>query len=234
MVTFGFLDVDVILNFRPQFPTNLLLGLQSASFFDTPQTTKDIVASICLLIIYVIISCHVFLWIMFSICGSIRTSLFFLKVFGGGWLLHPPALCLPMLTQPIMIESLCSMFSILWGAATISRQPYNCIRIVFFSTCLPFARRFFHARHTPYATHSLAHMHSLLHVAPTIVLMIVVSLHQGLLGDPKSSAWESEWPIGARIAVSRLSKTHTQCLSMLVAKLEIVRGWCASLIGVKI
>ena len=51
MVTFGFLDVDVILTFPSQFPTNLLLGLQSASFLDTPQTTKDIVASICLLIV---------------------------------------------------------------------------------------------------------------------------------------------------------------------------------------
>jgi hypothetical protein len=52
MVTFGFLHVDVILIFPPQFPTNSLLGLQSASFLDTPQTTKDIVASICLLIVW--------------------------------------------------------------------------------------------------------------------------------------------------------------------------------------
>ena len=92
MVTFGFLDVDVILTFPSQFPTNLLLGLQSASFLDTPQTTKDIVASICLLIVWLYHDIF-FWWIMFSTCGSIHTRLYFIKVLGGGWLLHP-ALCL--------------------------------------------------------------------------------------------------------------------------------------------
>jgi hypothetical protein len=139
---------------------------------------------------------------------------------------------------PIMVESLCYVFQThlyfmrrCYNQPTVA-QPHPSSLLQHIPTLRPSL--------LPHQARPLCHAQSLRTrlLCRTWLLLSyrwqLSPLHQGLLWDPKTSAWESQWPIGSHIAMSSLSKTHTQCPPMLVAKLEQIRGWCASLIGVKI